>query len=162
MITGHDSVLISAGRLGPAVRRFGEAWSKRWPDMRVEILDGSAGFQGWRAAADGVPAGKADLLFVRDEQMASEFGVDYGYELTERGDGPFMLMYQPCQADRFQVEIRQNPYTPDEIEPYEAIVIGAGINLVTVVAPDSESQFSQDLLEAWTVAFAGEMTQKSG
>lgn len=157
MITGFDSVVLTARRPGPAIARFLEQWSDRWPDMRVAVTDGSgeSRFVAWRATRPSIPDTNGEVLVARDERMLGDWD-EHGYELLDPAAGPFAVFYRPCPARQFPALVHGDPYAQDvghPFEPYPVTVVGAGLWLVTAVTPDDESAFSRSVIEAVIAAF---------
>ena len=67
-----------------------------------------------------------------------------------------MILYQPCPVRTFSVAVKENPYARDDpfrFEEYDAIVIGAGMSLITVVTPDLDSEFSKNVIKCLILSF---------
>jgi hypothetical protein len=149
VISGHDTVLVAAGPVADALRRLLDDLYREWPQMLVAAEELQAGaFLPWVAARGTLPATQGELLVARDEAMLRRWEND-GYSLMERGEGPFMLAYQPAGRTATEIHFQEDPYGRPAgflFEPYPATLIASGFSLVTVVTPDAESLFSRGLV----------------
>ncbi|WP_067503466.1 hypothetical protein [Actinoplanes sp. TFC3] len=149
MITGQDTVVVLAGDPAAVVRRFLDAWSERWPGLRVAVgVDDSAPFEPW--AGGMVATGREEILVARDEDM-EVFWDEHGYALDATGEGPFAIYYSPYGPRSSKVLALEDPYNHGDgfaYEPYEMLVAGRGMSLLTLVTPDEAKEFSATLLDA--------------
>ncbi|ONI88628.1 hypothetical protein ALI144C_06240 [Actinosynnema sp. ALI-1.44] len=147
MITGVDTVLLTAGRAGPAIGRFLEQWGRVWPDMRISAGDpAQTPFVTWQDARSDIPETCGEVLVAKDERMLSDWD-DHGYEIPGSAVGPFALLYQPCQAPRFEALVQHDPYARGlPFDPYPVIVVATDLSLITIVTPDGDSEFSQSVI----------------
>ncbi|WP_018654746.1 hypothetical protein [Actinomadura flavalba] len=156
MITGVDTVLVAAAPVEGAVRGFVGAVAERWPALRVAVEEGESGV-GPFVPFDrlGVlPAASGNVLVARDAEMVRRWDED-GYEPDAGGEGPFMVMYEPCRAPAVRVHVLDDPYArPFGFAAHDAVLVGARLSLVTLVAPDRDGGFSR-----WLVA---ELTRRLG
>jgi len=148
MIAGHDTVLITAVDPARMVQNFIEKWSARWPSMLIMVGDDSPSFTGWNDAVD-LPPTEADVIFVRDKKM-ERFWHEKTYEYMDENEGPFGIFYEPCRVGKFSITMQSQPYNRSAgfgFLPYGAVAIGAGITLVTIVTPESEGPFFQEIID---------------
>jgi hypothetical protein len=155
MITGADTVVLTAGRPGPAIGRFLEQCGRRWPDMRISAGDPAQGqFVAWRDTRLPIPEACGEVLVAQDERMVSDW-TDHGYAIPGSAVGPFALFYQPCAAPRFAALVQQDPYARGlGFEPYPVTVVATDLSLVTVVTPDDDSEFSRSVIDGVIAALA--------
>lgn len=155
MITGADTVLMTAAAPRLAVRAFLDRWSARWPDMRVLVTGhDESGFAEWARARDVLPTARGNVLVARDAAMVEAWD-EFGYELPDSAEGPFTVMYEPCPARTFHVTANEDPYARGmQFDPYEAVVVGAKLTLVTVVTPDLDGTFSREVIDSVITALA--------
>lgn len=154
MITGSDSVILTAVPPAPAIRRFLDRWLEVWPDMRADLH--GDGFAPWSQLRDLELPGTGEVLVAKDQAMQEAWD-EHGYDLPGVDEGPFTLMYQPCPTIRFTVTVTSDPYAPDSgfgFAPYPAQVLGAGLHLVTAVTPSTMKDFSDRVVEYLTAEFA--------
>ena len=154
MITGSDSVILTAVSPAPAIRRFLDRWLEAWPDMRADLH--GDGFAPWSQLRDLELPETGEVLVAKDQAMQDAWD-EHGYELPGVDEGPFTLMYQPCPATRFTVTVTSDPYAPDSgfgFAPYPAQVLGAGLHLVTAVTPSTKKGFSDRVIEYLTAELA--------
>ncbi|MCX4825613.1 hypothetical protein OG883_38340 [Streptomyces sp. NBC_01142] len=155
MITGMDSVFLAQLPVSVAMERFLDRWLERWPGLRVASGDEGADgvFSPWVPGAVKLPADAVHLLVARDEQMEAGWD-DFGYVLDERGEGPFSLACEPVGWRSLRLTAQEDPYgrTGFRYEPYDIAVVGAGLQLVTVVTPP-ESDWSRTVLETLVNSF---------
>lgn len=64
--------------------------------------------------------------------------------------GPLCLMYRRSDAGSIAVTALEDPYgrRRGRFEPYDVTLVADGLYLITVVAPDKESEFSRSVIEA--------------
>jgi hypothetical protein len=155
MITGFDSVVIAAGRPGPAIGRFLEQWGLLWPDMRISTGDpAQSSFVTWRDERPALPEVRGEVLVARDEGMLSDWD-EHGYEIPGSTAGPFALFYRPCPAPSFSALVQDDPYAGGMLfDPYPITIVGAALSLVTVVTPDENSEFSRGVIDGVIAALA--------
>ena len=155
MITGFDTVVVTAGRPGPAIGRFLTEWGSQWPDMQVSAGDpAEPPFITWRDAGPALPETRGEVLVARDERMLSDWD-EHGYALPGSAVGPFFLLYQPCPAPRFRAQVQQDPYvTGMRFDPYPVTIVGTGLSLITIVTPDEDSEFSRSVIDGMIAALA--------
>ncbi|WP_285631974.1 hypothetical protein [Lentzea sp. NBRC 102530] len=155
MITGFDTVLLAAGRAGPAVGRFLEQWGRGWPDMRISVGDpAQPPFVSWRDTRPDVPEACGEVLVARDERMVSDWD-DHGYEIPGSAAGPFALLYQPCPAPQFEALVQRDPYARGlPFDPHPVTVVATDLSLITIVTPDDDSEFSQSVINGVIAALA--------
>lgn len=81
---------------------------------------------------------------------------DNGYVLGEQG-GPFSILYEPLQQRSLKVCALEDPYGRSDYGflPYEMILLNNSAWLVTLVTPDSESDFSKGLANSLSAALLG-------
>lgn len=150
MITGHDSVIIARSPAGAAVRAMLDGMHSRWPDMlvgRSEAAEATIGpFLPWPQARADVPAETGELYVARDAAMEADWD-EYGYDPREDGEGPFALLYTPSPLPTTTIRAEQDPYGDrgSGFTPHEAVLVTAGLSLITMVTPDDDSPFSRDL-----------------
>lgn len=155
MITGSDSVFVARAPVSTAIERFLDRWLVRWPELRVasgeEGTDGV--FSPWESGAVKLPEETGHLLVARDEEMVAGWD-DSGYVLDSSGEGPFSLAYEPASWKSLDVVALNDPYsrTGFGYEPYGISVVGADLQMVTVVAPES-GPFQQALIDGLLAAF---------
>jgi hypothetical protein len=153
LITGYDTVLVTPRPPGDPVSAFIGDLARRWPSLRTSVDD--AGFRPWSgggtAPSPALPSDEAEILLARDEAMLAAWDEE-GYHLSDDGDGPLMVAYRPCPVPRLNVLALDDPYghTGFAYEPYEVLLIGAGLYLVTIVTPDRDSAFSREMRESLT------------
>ncbi|MBE1461548.1 hypothetical protein [Kibdelosporangium phytohabitans] len=155
MITGVDTVLLTAGRVGPAIGRFLEHWGRVWPDMRISAGDpAQPPFVAWRDTRPDIPEACGEVLVVEDERMLSDWD-DHGYEIPGSTVGPFALLYQPCPAPQFEALVQRDPYDRGlPFDPYPVVVVATDLSLITIVTPDDDSEFSQSVVDGVIAALA--------
>jgi hypothetical protein len=156
MITGVDTVMIVAHAPGAAIIRFLDDWSTRWTSMRVTVSGARSDFAAWQDMRASVPLSEGELLIVRDATMEAAWD-EHGYDIPGSPEGPFAILYEPCPAQAFSVTVTSDPYARDtrfSFESHEALAIGSGLTLVTVVAPSPGSKFSLDIIDGLTTAFS--------
>lgn len=153
MITGFDSVVVTAGLPGPAIGRFLTQWGLQWPDMRVSTGDpAESPFVTWRDARPAVPEKRGEVLVARDERMLSDWD-EHGYAIPGSAVGPFYLLYEPCPAPQFSALLQHDPYAGGmRFDPYPVTIVGTGLSLVTVVTPDEDSEFSRSVIDGVVAA----------
>jgi hypothetical protein len=154
MITGSDSVILTAVPPAPAIRRFLDRWLEVWPDMRADLH--GDGFAPWSQLRELELPETGEVLVAKNQAMQDAWD-EHGYELPGVDEGPFTLMYQPCSATRFTVTVTSDPYAPDSgfgFAPYPAQVLGAGLHLVTAVTPSTMKDFSDRVVGDLTAEFA--------
>ncbi|MFI9582111.1 hypothetical protein ACIHCQ_09745 [Streptomyces sp. NPDC052236] len=155
MITGSDFVFVARAPVSVAIERFLDDWLVAWPWLRV--ASGAEGADGvffpWVSGAVKLPEETGHLLVTRDEAMVAGWD-DTGYALDSRQEGPFSLMYEPVGWESLDVMALSDPYrrTGFGYEPYEISVVGAGLQMVTVVAPES-GPFQQAVLDRLLASF---------
>jgi hypothetical protein len=158
VMTAHDLVFLASGSPAGAVRRLLDGRAGTWSQMIVavnEVRDGA--FRAWPELRDAIPVDRGEVLVARDAVM-EQWWDESGYELNEEGEGPFAVLYRRAEPGRVDIELRQDPYGRDfgaPFQPYPATLVLAGLWLVTLVAPDPDSEFTKRLvkdLEAALVA----------
>lgn len=155
MITGSDSVFVARAPVSTAIERFLGHWLVRWPGLRVasgeEGADGV--FSPWVPGALKLPEEAGHLLVARDDAMVAGWD-DAGYVLDSRQEGPFSLAYEPAGWKSLEVMALDDPYsrTGFGYEPYGISVVGAGLQMVTLVAPES-GPFQQAVLDGLLASF---------
>jgi hypothetical protein len=152
MITGYDSVLLAKTPVGPGIRTMLDRLHTRWPDMLVALAEKGTPvgpFEPWRRTRAAVPADAGELYVARDAAMEQRWD-DLGYALMEGGEGPFAVLYQPSPQRTVAIRLNEQPYEQNgfRFDPYDAVLITAGLSLVTVVTPDEGSPFSRSLLDS--------------
>ncbi|WFE47694.1 hypothetical protein [Verrucosispora sp. WMMD1129] len=150
MITGYDTVLITAAPVDAGIRVMLDDLHGRWPNMVVALGGDHVGpFLPWRTTRAQVPAGAGEVYVARDAEMERRWD-DLGYSLMEYAEGPFAVLYQPSSQPTVEIQLNEDPYGPGGFgfEPYPATVVTAGLSLVTLVTPNADSSFSQGLLNA--------------
>lgn len=149
MITGEDSVFLSNGSPAGAIRAFLTDLAARWPSVRVWV-DGSEdeSFQPWASDPVQIPEDSGTILIARDEQMVSEWD-DRGYTLDSFDEGPLQIEYEPASWSSLEVQVLSDPLQVSgySFKPYEAIVVGRGYYIVSLVTPPLESSFSRTMVE---------------
>ncbi|MFG3498722.1 hypothetical protein [Streptomyces sp. NPDC047928] len=154
MITGYDSVLVAHGPVAPAIERFFDRWSARWPQPRIATdSEGSGEFLPWAPGAMTWAESTDHVLVARDEEMLRHWD-ESGYALDARGEGPFALMYKPAEWRTLKAVALEDPYvrTSSGYEPYEITVAGSQLWMVTVVTPDEEV-FRRSVVDTLTACF---------
>ncbi|MGC5021265.1 hypothetical protein [Micromonospora sp. DT47] len=150
MITGHDTVLLSGGRVDVGIRAMLDGLHGRWPNMVVSVSGvANETFLPWPRSRGDVPAGTGEVLVARDTQMEQRWD-DVGYSLLEHDEGPFAVLYQPSGRSAVEIKLDEDPYDRPGFRfgPYPATLVAAGLSLVTLVTPDIESPFSRGILDA--------------
>ncbi|MEU3832330.1 hypothetical protein [Streptomyces microflavus] len=157
MITGSDSVFVTCGPVSAAVGRFLTGWSARWPELRVSAGsdDDEEAFVPWASGALTLPELSGQVLVARDEEMVAGWDAS-GYVLDARQEGPFSLAYEPAGWASLNVMALEDPYirTGFRYEPYEVELIGAGLQLITLVAPE-DTVFRQAVVDGLLAEFGG-------
>ncbi len=157
MISGSDTVLITAQRPGPAITKFLDGWTARWVNMRVAITGADdSDFVDWLEVRASIPVDDGELLIVRDADMETAWE-EHGYQIPGSAEGPLAILYQPCPARVFSVKAISDPYARDtqfKFEQYGVIVAGSGLTLMTVVTPDTDSKFFRDVIDSLIVSLA--------
>ncbi|WP_306206872.1 hypothetical protein [Actinoplanes sp. RD1] len=159
MITGYDSVMIARSPAGPAVRAMLDGLHNRWPHMlvgRSEAEETAIGpFLPWLRTRDHVPAGTGELYVARDKGMEKDWD-DYGYDLRDDGEGPFAVLYRPSPRSTTAIRVDEEPYEDRgfRFSPHPAVLVTAGLSLITMVTPDEGSPFSRDLRDRLTRALS--------
>jgi hypothetical protein len=159
MITGYDSVMIAPSPAGPGIRAMLDGMHTRWPGMLVGRSEaktaGIGPFLPWLQARREVPAATGELYVARDLGMEKDWD-EFGYDLREDGEGPFAVMYEPSLRSTTAICIKEEPYSDRGFgfDPYDAVLVTAGLSLITMVTPDQESLFSRDLRSRLTRALS--------
>jgi hypothetical protein len=144
MITGFDTVIVTAAPVDSGIRTMLDELRRRWPSLRVALAGGGA-FTPWAIARHAMAANAGEILVARDARMEHRWDEE-GYCLMEDGEGPFALLYQPAARPVVEVRFNDDPYGRESrFEPYSATVVMAGLSLVTVVTPDEDSPFSRNI-----------------
>ncbi|MFP1627904.1 hypothetical protein ACLB9X_22645 [Streptomyces sp. 5K101] len=149
MITGGDTVLVVCGPVPAAVERFLDRWSARWPQLRVASVDEDAdAFAPWAPGVLQLGERSGHVLVARDEDMVAGWD-DSGHVLDSRQEGPFSVAYEPAGRQSLKVMALEDPYvrTGFGYEPYEISLVGSGLYMITVVAPE-EGPFGQAVVDA--------------
>jgi hypothetical protein len=149
MITGDDTVLVACGPVPAAIERFLGRWSARWPHIRVASgAEDADAFSPWVPGAMQLDELSGQVLVARDEDMVAGWD-DSGYVLDPQGEGPFSLAYEPAGWQSLKVMALEDPYvrTGFGYEPYEISLVGAGLQMITVVAP-GEGPFRHAVVDA--------------
>ena len=144
-----DQVIISPGDPAEGLRSFLETWHDRWPDMRTAV-DGvlASEFFRWSQVRPELPSGSGEVLVARDPGMSEDWD-EHGYRLGFDGEGPFHLLYRPAPRQSLRMLALQDPYEqPGEFDPYEVRLAGTRLSLVTVVLPDGDGTFADEVLDA--------------
>lgn len=142
MITGVDTVIVTAR---PPVRwlsRFLDQWGQLWPEMMVDRA--GTGFEPWHEGGREPFGENGDIVVVRDAQMAADW-TENAYEDHAPDVGPIGLMYQPCEVGTFSMDLTSDPYARDQdfgFEPYNAQVIGSGVYLLTLITPENSGELT--------------------
>lgn len=155
MVTGRDQVMISSGPIDLKIARFISVWGERWPNMTVEI-EGFGGPRGWSADRLSDLGEQAAIYLVRDQEMDVHWE-EFGYSLDARSEAPLCLMYRRFDAGSIAVTALEEPYGHGlgRFEPYDVTLVADGLYLITVVAPDEDSEFSRSVIEAMVDALSG-------
>ncbi|WP_093657879.1 hypothetical protein [Streptomyces radiopugnans] len=152
MITGFDQVVVVPGPAPVVIERFLGRWRVRWPGLRVAVDtdEAEADFSPWLPGRHRLPAGQAEVLLSRDEDMESLWDTE-GYSLDRRGEGPVAFFYQPARWHSLKLKTLEDPYPHAGLkhQPYPVTLAGAGFSLVTIVTPDEESDFSRSVSDAF-------------
>jgi hypothetical protein len=75
---------------------------------------------------------------------------EHGYTPDTTGQGPFAIYYRPFARRTTEVLALEDPYEHGDhfrYEPYEMVVVGSGLTLLTVVSPDGAEEFTGTILE---------------
>ncbi|MEV6850923.1 hypothetical protein [Actinoplanes sp. NPDC051411] len=150
MISGYDSVVIARSPAGAGIRAMLDGVHARWPGMLVGRSEAEMAGIGpllpWRQARGGVPAEAGELYVARDARMKKDWD-EFGYDLGDDGEGPFAVLYGPSPRPTTAIRFEQEPGEDQgfRFDPYEAVLVTAGLSLVTIVTPDEEGSFSHDL-----------------
>lgn len=148
MITGADTVVVTATPAAAAIHRMLRRWQSAWPQLRVD-LNGD-GFAPWSEDRAGGLSDRGELLVARDERMQADWD-EHGYELPGTEEGPFAILYEPCPAARFSVDVTTDPYGRDPgfgFAPYPAQIVGRGLTLVTLVTPATMKDFTRQVVHS--------------
>ncbi|TXS58097.1 hypothetical protein [Streptomyces sp. t39] len=156
MITGCDTVLLAHGPVPEAIERFLGVWSQRWPHLRIAVGDEDTDvFSPWTPGATAWDGSTGRLLVARDEEMVAGWD-ETGYVLDATGEGPFSLAYEPAGWRSLKALALEDPYvrTGFGYEPYEVTLVGSGLRMITVVAPD-EGEFGRTVVDTLTACLDG-------
>lgn len=162
MISGYDGVLVGRSPAGPGVRAMLDEMHTRWPGMLVgrsaATTAGIGPFLPWLQVRDQVPAEAGELYVARDAGMEQDWD-ESGYDLRDDGEGPFAVLYQPSPRSTTAIRFEQQPYSDQGLgfDPYEAVLVTAGLSLITLVTPDEESLFSRELRSRLTRALSRQL-----
>lgn len=156
MTTGNDHVFVCSGPIERKVGGFLDAWALRWPDMIVEI-EGAGEPRGWTDQRGKGLRDNAEIYLVRDPDMDDHWGRN-GYTLDDRNEGPICLMYRRFEAAAISVRALEDPYERGvgRFAPYDLRVVGQGLYLVTVVLPDGEGSFGDEVLSGVEAALSSD------
>jgi hypothetical protein len=146
-----DRVIVSSGDPAAGLRVFLESWHQRWPDMRTAV-DGilASEFFRWCDVRPELPSKTGEVLVARDPGMDEDWG-NHGCRLGVDGEGPFHLLYRPAPRQSLRMLALQDLYQhghPVRFDPYEVQLVGTRISLITVVLPDDEGTFGDEVLDA--------------
>lgn len=123
--------------------------SGQWTDVRVWVEGVSAGeiFRPWSSDPIDIPDESALILIARDEQMVAQWD-DRGYALDHLGEGPLQIEYEPASWNSLQVQVLQDPLQVSgaSFQRYEAVLVGPGYYVLSVVTPPAESEFSKNII----------------
>jgi hypothetical protein len=151
MITGFDTVLVSASPVGPAISGFLDGWCQRWPSMHVAVTgQHDSQFLEWPVARREIPVQRGEILVAKDIEMVMAWD-EHGYEVPDAPEGPFGILYEPCPARVFTAVAQQDPYARGQeygFEPYENLIVGRDLTLTTIVTPDGDSACSHTIIDA--------------
>lgn len=155
MITGFDSVFVLGGNVPELIFRFLDTRLREWPGMMVSVADVDADngrFERWADHKFTLPPA-AEILVVRDEVMESAWSED-GYSVSSEGEGQFAIHYEGMKRAATRMTALDDPYARQGFgfEPYEVTVVGGTLSLVTLVTPDSESEFSVALTSSFVAS----------
>ena len=147
-------MLVVKGNVASALRGFLNDLHADWPEMLVAIsgADDEGRFSAW--AADLELPDSGDVLIARDQEMVRAWD-DTGYVLTDGREGPIAVYYSGGPST-LRVQLPEDPYARDgfRFSPYEAILAGSGLSLVTAVTPPMDAAFSQRVVASLVGAFA--------
>lgn len=156
MITGYDTVLITGAPVDAGIRAMLDDLHGRWPNMLVALGGKHVGaFLPWQRVRAQVPVGAGEVYVARDAEMERRWD-DVGYSLMKKAEGPFAVLYESSGQPAIEIQLNENPYERRDFgwEPYPAMLVTAGLSLVTIVTPDADSPFSRGLLDAFRRALA--------
>lgn len=151
MITGCDTVLVAHGPVPAAVERFLGVWSRRWPHLLIAAGDQETDvFEPFVPGATAWGETTGSLLVARDEEMVAGWD-ETGYVLDATGEGPFSLAYEPAGWRSLKAMALEDPYARAGFgyEPYEVVLVGSGLRMITVVAPE-EGEFGRAVVDTLT------------
>ena len=151
MITGSDTLLVAPGPVPASIERFLSRWSRRWPQLRIAAGDENTDlFSLWTPGATVWGELTGHVLIARDEEMVTGWD-EAGYVLDAREEGPFSLAYEPAGWKSLKATALEDPYarTGFGYEPYQITLVGSGLWLITVVAPE-EGAFGRSIVDTLT------------
>ncbi|WP_018251438.1 hypothetical protein [Salinispora mooreana] len=152
MITGEDTVVVvGLADLASTVGRMLDALGKRWPAMLVSINDGERQheFSQWRSGTVTLPGLRGDVMVARDSAL-SDAWEEHGYFTDPKGQGPLTIYYEPCERGLIKTVMREEPYQRDSqygFSPFDALLLGDGCSVLTIVTPDGAPDFRDDVLD---------------
>lgn len=163
MITGNDIVLVAPGPIPVAIECFLDRWSQKWPQLLVAsgTDEDSQTFAPWIPATVEWGELTDEILVARDEEMLTAWD-EAGYALDGRGEGPFMLMYQPAGWKSLQVTALEDPYIRSGgfiYDPYEITMVGSGLWMITVIVPE-EGAFGRSVVDTLIASLASDPTDQ--
>lgn len=151
MITGEDTVVVvGLSDLAPTVGRLLDALGERWSEMLVSINDGERQheFSLWRAGA-ALPGLRGDVMVARDSAHRNAWD-EHGYSTDPTGQGPLTIYYEPCEKGLIKTVMREEPYRRDPgyaFSPFDALLLGDGCSVLTIVTPEEAPDFRDDVLD---------------
>lgn len=152
MITSEDTVVVvGLPDLAPTVGRMLDALGKRWPAMLVSINDGERQheFIQWRGGTVTLPSSRGDVMVARDLALCDAWD-EHGYFTDPKGEGPLTIYYEPCKGGLIKTVMRERPYRRDPrygFDPFDALLVGDGCSVLTIVTPDEAPDFRDDVLD---------------
>lgn len=150
MITGEDTVVI-VGRADASslVHRLLSKLNQRWPDMKVAINDVvQQDFVQWSTWEEKLPGFRGDVMVARDEE-ARIWWEENGYVADLSGEGPVTIYYEACKAGIIRTRMLDEPYARRagyRFDPFDALLVGDGCSVLTIVSPEGASAFHEDLV----------------
>ncbi|ATW50662.1 hypothetical protein [Streptomyces peucetius] len=157
MITGDDTVLVARGPVAAAIERFLDLWSANRPQLRVASGDEDTGvFWPWTPGAIRWGERTGHVCVARDEKAAAVWD-ESGYVLDSSGEGPFSVAYEPAGWRSLKATALEDPYvrTGFGYQPYEISLVGSGLWLITVVAPEDRT-FRRSVVDTLTACLGAD------
>ncbi|WDZ84084.1 hypothetical protein [Micromonospora cathayae] len=127
-----------------------DALKRRWPAMLVSINDGERQheFSRWRAGAGALPESRGDVMVARDSALRDAWD-EHGYFTDRTGRGPLAIYYEPCEKGLIKTVMQEEPYRREPqygFSPFDALLLGDGCSVLTIVTPDGAPHFRDEVL----------------